>query len=467
MAFVTRKKMKIKIKRTSIAEDGKTTSSLHLVRPVLAMPVASENWEGSQTTRRKMERTKKLDAKISAYSVFMSRYLKEHGNLQKNNSKKQQLMTEAAIRWRDVRDDVEQLKWYQDEVERIKGERKGINLPEARRKSLVKKKVAQMQKMCKHLKDVGFESAFLIGNGQELMIGGSSIGKAAITPEMEERFQNQLYQECTVKSWQDVSVNDWDILRRRVQDLFNKLYRKNKKLQGHRVPYTRFGQTFTVTGLPEGIDFKRPYMYAYGKKTLRQILQCDSICFEEVEPEALSVQEVEPEALSIPEVEPEALSISVKSWQDITVNDWDILRRRVQDQFNKQYRKNKKLQGHRVPYARFGKTFTVTGLPEGIDFKRPYAYGKKTLRQILQCESICFKEVEPEALSSPEVELEDLEDLSSPDDSYYVEDILGRRDGENGTEYLVHWMGYAKEEATWEPEENIPVELQQMAAFNR
>lgn len=42
------------------------------------------------------------------------------------------------------------------------------------------------------------------------------------------------------------------------------------------------------------------------------------------------------------------------------------------------------------------------------------------------------------------------------DDIYVVERILDKRISETGqVEYFLKWFGYADEDATWEPEENV------------
>lgn len=41
---------------------------------------------------------------------------------------------------------------------------------------------------------------------------------------------------------------------------------------------------------------------------------------------------------------------------------------------------------------------------------------------------------------------------------YRVKNVIDFRRGARGDEYLVWWKGYKKEEATWEPEENIQTE---------
>jgi hypothetical protein len=42
------------------------------------------------------------------------------------------------------------------------------------------------------------------------------------------------------------------------------------------------------------------------------------------------------------------------------------------------------------------------------------------------------------------------------DDIYVVEKILSKRVLENGQiEYFIKWFGYDKDDATWEPEENV------------
>lgn len=49
---------------------------------------------------------------------------------------------------------------------------------------------------------------------------------------------------------------------------------------------------------------------------------------------------------------------------------------------------------------------------------------------------------------------------SSPHEEFQVERILASRTGVNGrTEYLINWHGYGEESNSWEPEENISVDL--------
>lgn len=41
------------------------------------------------------------------------------------------------------------------------------------------------------------------------------------------------------------------------------------------------------------------------------------------------------------------------------------------------------------------------------------------------------------------------------DNVYEVEAIIGHRKNNSNNEYLVQWKGFPKEDATWEPAENL------------
>ena len=41
------------------------------------------------------------------------------------------------------------------------------------------------------------------------------------------------------------------------------------------------------------------------------------------------------------------------------------------------------------------------------------------------------------------------------DNNYTVEEVLAHKDMRNNRKYLVKWIGWPKEDATWEPEEHL------------
>jgi Chromo (CHRromatin Organisation MOdifier) domain len=60
------------------------------------------------------------------------------------------------------------------------------------------------------------------------------------------------------------------------------------------------------------------------------------------------------------------------------------------------------------------------------------------------------------------------EDIDAEDEEYEVDAILKKRTVNGQTEYLVKWLGYDKEEATWEPTRNLhcPDKVQEFEESN-
>ncbi|XP_033110976.1 uncharacterized protein LOC117112036 isoform X3 [Anneissia japonica] len=149
-----------------------------------------------------------------------------------------------------------------------------------------------------------------------------------------------------------------------------------------------------------------------------------------------------------------------------------------------------------VPYQEIRQgRWEISGLPDGVIFKKPSSYGIATLTAILEKPNITFTECtnreksddendannvnaredkENEAdtendesdgeENEPEIQVTDLEQLceivgvdETVSDVYTVEEIRKKRRRKGKTEYLVKWEGY--EECTWEPYNNIPYSL--------
>ena len=45
--------------------------------------------------------------------------------------------------------------------------------------------------------------------------------------------------------------------------------------------------------------------------------------------------------------------------------------------------------------------------------------------------------------------------VAADDDTFEVEDVIGRRFNRGGVEYLIRWKGYSEEHNTWEPAVNL------------
>ena len=60
-----------------------------------------------------------------------------------------------------------------------------------------------------------------------------------------------------------------------------------------------------------------------------------------------------------------------------------------------------------------------------------------------------------EQLDTPEFQEQAANEEGEPDEEYEPQAILDERMRRNKVQYLIHWRGYKKSEASWEPEAHI------------
>ncbi|XP_028400764.1 uncharacterized protein LOC114523901 [Dendronephthya gigantea] len=85
----------------------------------------------------------------------------------------------------------------------------------------------------------------------------------------------------------------------------------------------------------------------------------------------------------------EAVAIKFMEFFDRPAEDKQHTRADVQNLFNEKYSEACGIPGSRVPYKKGG--FTVTGLPEGIIFKKPLNYGSDQIKKVMMnAEEIIF-----------------------------------------------------------------------------
>uniref|UniRef100_A0A8C7VL80 GTF2I repeat domain containing 1 n=1 Tax=Oncorhynchus mykiss TaxID=8022 RepID=A0A8C7VL80_ONCMY len=208
-------------------------------------------------------------------------------------------------------------------------------------------------------------------------------------------------------------------LRRQVESLFSTKYAEALGLpESAKVPYSKFQmypEELCVTGLPEGMTFRRPN--CFGAAKLRKILAVGSqIHFVIKRPELLTdLVKLEPPPLPACDSDldsKDALSEDVgaamqrPSFPDSLeaklsrIDLANTLREQVQDLFNRKYGEALGIKYPvQVPYKRIKSnpgSVIIEGLPPGIPFRKPCTFGSQNLERILAvADKICFTITRP------------------------------------------------------------------------
>ncbi|XP_071027074.1 general transcription factor II-I repeat domain-containing protein 1-like isoform X2 [Oncorhynchus clarkii lewisi] len=208
-------------------------------------------------------------------------------------------------------------------------------------------------------------------------------------------------------------------LRRQVESLFSTKYAEALGLpESAKVPYSKFQmypEELCVTGLPEGMTFRRPN--CFGAAKLRKILAVGSqIHFVIKRPELLTdLVKLEPPPLPACDSDldsKDALSKDVgaamqrPSFPDSLeaklsrIDLANTLREQVQDLFNRKYGEALGIKYPvQVPYKRIKSnpgSVIIEGLPPGIPFRKPCTFGSQNLERILAvADKICFTITRP------------------------------------------------------------------------
>ncbi|XP_076867221.1 general transcription factor II-I repeat domain-containing protein 1 isoform X2 [Brachyhypopomus gauderio] len=197
-------------------------------------------------------------------------------------------------------------------------------------------------------------------------------------------------------------------LRKQVESLFSTKYAEVLGLpEPVKVPYSKFQmypEDLYITGLPEGITFRRPN--CFGAAKLRKILSASSqIQFVIKRPDLLTETQLKHEPMSQPAVDTAELDS-----KDILAEDpgpaskrpafsdsleaklsridlANTLREQVQDLFNRKYGEALGIKYPvQVPYKRIKSnpgSVIIEGLPPGIPFRKPCTFGSQNLERIL------------------------------------------------------------------------------------
>ncbi|XP_010900592.1 general transcription factor II-I repeat domain-containing protein 1 [Esox lucius] len=208
-------------------------------------------------------------------------------------------------------------------------------------------------------------------------------------------------------------------LRRQVESLFSTKYAEALGLpEPAKVPYSKFQmypEDLCVTGLPEGMAFRRPN--CFGATKLRRILTVGSqIQFVIKRPELLTDQvKLEPPPLPACDSDldsKDALTEDIGADSkrpgfsdslEAKLSRIDLantLREQVQDLFNRKYGEALGIKYPvQVPYKRIKSnpgSVIIEGLPPGIPFRKPCTFGSQNLERILAvADKICFTITRP------------------------------------------------------------------------
>ncbi|XP_036435744.1 general transcription factor II-I repeat domain-containing protein 1 isoform X1 [Colossoma macropomum] len=197
-------------------------------------------------------------------------------------------------------------------------------------------------------------------------------------------------------------------LRKQVESLFSTKYAEALGLpEPVKVPYSKFQmypEDLYITGLPEGITFRRPN--CFGAAKLRKILSASSqIQFVIKRPELLTETQLKHELPPQPACDPvesdpkdnlaedpgpaskrPAFSDSLEAKLS-RIDLANTLREQVQDLFNRKYGEALGIKYPvQVPYKRIKSnpgSVIIEGLPPGIPFRKPCTFGSQNLERIL------------------------------------------------------------------------------------
>ncbi|XP_042580854.1 general transcription factor II-I repeat domain-containing protein 1-like isoform X5 [Cyprinus carpio] len=194
-------------------------------------------------------------------------------------------------------------------------------------------------------------------------------------------------------------------LRKQVESLFSSKYSEALGLlEPAKVPYSKFQMhpdDLYVTGLPEGMTFRRPN--CFGAAKLRKILAAGSqitfvikrpeLLTEQVKHEAVSKTTSDSETDSKDQSDDPGPASKRPGFSDSLeaklsrIDLANTLREQVQDLFNRKYGEALGIKYPvQVPYKRIKSnpgSVIIEGLPPGIPFRKPCTFGSQNLERIL------------------------------------------------------------------------------------
>ncbi|XP_038861144.1 general transcription factor II-I repeat domain-containing protein 1 isoform X3 [Salvelinus namaycush] len=208
-------------------------------------------------------------------------------------------------------------------------------------------------------------------------------------------------------------------LRRQVESIFSTKYAEALGLlEPAKVPYSKFQmypEELCVTGLPEGVAFRRPN--CFGAAKLRKILAVGSqIQFVIKRPELLTDQvkletppfpacdsDLDPKDALTEDAGADSKRPGFSDSLEAKLSRIDLantLREQVQDLFNRKYGEALGIKYPvQVPYKRIKSnpgSVIIEGLPPGIPFRKPCTFGSQNLERILAvADKICFTITRP------------------------------------------------------------------------
>ncbi|XP_028403475.1 uncharacterized protein LOC114526156 isoform X2 [Dendronephthya gigantea] len=211
-----------------------------------------------------------LKRSTSGFNIFTSKLLSSD-ECKKIESKSEK-MTFVATKWQSLSDS-ERSVW-KNEAKNIKRVVPSLLTLEEKKKQIAKSKKNLIKELT-YLESLGCESAVLMhdsGTGTVNQYGSAKGAQFLLQDNaVALKFMNFF----------DTTNRGPNYTNKDVRDLFNKKYSEACGKPGSRVPYLKKG--FTVTGLPNGIEFRKPNNY--GEEKVKAIMNAQEGIVFQLEPE--------------------------------------------------------------------------------------------------------------------------------------------------------------------------------------
>ncbi|XP_033106553.1 uncharacterized protein LOC117108587 [Anneissia japonica] len=355
-----------------------------------------KDWIGNYRKKQsgiKYPRTAVLKKKLpTGYNLFISEYITKE--LAKGTSRKV-AFSNASKLWKDKKATGEDLEYVMKAKARTPTAVEDMSA--AQKRITASRLVKEIEAKFEALEKLGLESfgMCVMPSTRATFKFGTSKGETFIgSKQLEQHFTTFVY-GSDISSDSDLALKK--DLRTQVQNLFNE-----KFMLATGKPHVSYKDVdngrYLVSGLPNGIQIKRPSSYSVA--SLRTIL-------------------AEGKDITFSECREDDEDMSVDEGEEITVRDVEVVEQECRTEVGK----------------------NISGREEEI--------------------------IREESVGELQKEATDLEQLChtvgvelSPDAIYDVEDILKKRKRKGRVEYLVKWTGF--EECTWEPYKNIPVNLRKL-----
>ncbi|XP_041481381.1 uncharacterized protein LOC121428662 [Lytechinus variegatus] len=196
-----------------------------------------------------------------AYDAYLSTAFKGL-----SGEEKEKAMKQAPVEWKRLSKDKVVVAKYKKLAEQ-QAKEKMENLSDKQRANIAKKLMDKANKIIKDFEELGYACAIIASDGERVLEGYSSKIQATTQKQMGNLMLNEIFsgtrdekQECL----------DRDSLRTKVTNMLNKKYVEGiPGCKRRTVPYTKM-DTFSVEGLPHGVELKRTCLY--DKKTLVSLM---------------------------------------------------------------------------------------------------------------------------------------------------------------------------------------------------